>query len=135
MILQDFRQPRRLLEHFLSQSPMVTPGLIITPPPIQTWFPMVTGLPNSMPFARSIGSKRHHFRKRLIIPLIKWLFFFWLIGLLVCKGQLSRSFTICDQGLITRYIMFSLDHFFLLTFRIDPLLPFFFILPSLQKNL
>lgn len=37
-------------------SPIVTPGLIIAPPPIHTWFPMVTGLPNSMPFARSIGS-------------------------------------------------------------------------------
>lgn len=42
--------------------------------------------------------KRHHFRKRLIIPL-KWMFIFladWFAGM---QRQLSCSFSICDQGL------------------------------------
>ena len=38
-------------------SPMVTPGLIIERPPIQTLLPMVTGFPFSSPFLRISGSK------------------------------------------------------------------------------
>ncbi len=124
--------------------------------PIHTWFPMVTGLPNSMHFARSMVilqtsnntaskfaknarqprycirnrtaaflQKRHHFRKRLIIPL-KWMFFFladWFAGM-----QMSIVSLFFDLQLgfgHTRYIMFSLDHFFLFTFHVDPLLPFY----------
>src|SRR5699024_9643347 len=38
-------------------SPTVTPGLITARPPIQTLFPIVTGLPNSFPAFRSTGSR------------------------------------------------------------------------------
>ena len=37
-------------------SPMLTPGLIIVPPPIQTLFPIWISCPNSIPVFLIIGS-------------------------------------------------------------------------------